>query len=401
MDLRETELAEVKPQAIYEFFDSRYGIVGYLIIDSTINGNSGGGLRIVPGVSKNELAHLARTMTMKYSFLKIPLGGAKAAIITGKKALTEKEKAERIKIVSKKLVRFKDNYYPGTDIGVSEQDFRLILKTTGLREEANIPDTAFYTACTVLICAEELLKKRHEKLRDCRITIEGFGKVGAWVAQKFSESGCKIIAVSNSKGAIFNPKGLNINRLRTLRDSIGDDCISQYKNCQRFKKEDLLQLPTDLLIPCALSWSINRSNADQIQAKIVLSGANNPVTDLAKNILINRGIINFPDFVSNCGGVYGAMLDGFFKNKVLTLRYFEKTFRPGIRDLIHLAEAKKQSIEITAKDIACANFREKKGREKTLLDLGFSYGLKIFRKGWIPSALLRTVGPICLPWMMR
>lgn len=106
----ESENFGVKPDSVYSFFDNKKGIVGYLVIDSNINGISGGGIRIVPRIAKFELSNLARAMTLKYSFLNMPLGGAKAAIITNREKISEENKEEYIKLFSKNLIPFKNNY---------------------------------------------------------------------------------------------------------------------------------------------------------------------------------------------------------------------------------------------------------------------------------------------------
>lgn len=237
-------------------------------------------------------------------------------------------------------------------------------------------------------------QRKKISLKDCKIVIEGFGKVGSWVGKQFSEIGCKIIAVSTVKGAIFNPKGLNISELLKLKEMVGDDCVKNYKNARRIGKEDLLILSTDFLIPCAYSWSINLSNVKKIKAKIIVCGANNPVTDKAKEILVKKKILYFPDFVSNCGGVLGSIMERSYLKRKNIINFIKKKFQPKVQDLIMLPKIKKQPLEIIAKDIAIANFAKMKQKENSAKNKFFSFALKILRQGLIPEALVRIFASI-------
>jgi glutamate dehydrogenase (NAD(P)+) len=389
------EVDEVTPESTYSFYDDNR-FLGYLIIDSSINGISGGGVRIVPEISKFELSHLARAMTLKYSFLKLPFGGAKAAIIADREIMSEAERRECIRLFAKNLVPLRRKYLPGRDIGLDEEDHRLMLRNGGFKEYRSRPDSAFYTALTVLISAEESAKERQISLTDCTIAIEGFGKVGSWVARQFSEVGCRIIAVSTVKGAIYNPKGLDVAELLKLRNKFGDNFVHKCENTRKIRKEDLLLLPTDFLIPCAFSWSINLSNVRDIQARLIVCGANNPVTDKAKQVLLNNNVLYFPDFVSNCGGVFGSIMETLCSEGKTTAGFVGKAFRSKVRNLFTLSEIKHRSLDQIAKEIAMANFRKMKEKEDTPINRFFALALGLFRQGLVPRGLVRMFGPIYL-----
>lgn len=390
----ENENFEVLPESIYPFFDKDNEIIGCLIIDATINGISGGGVRIVNRISRFELSHLAKTMTLKYSFLNFPFGGAKAAIITNREGISEEEKVKYIESFSENLISLKNKYMPGKDIGIDDKDYHLMLKTAHLRKTSSTPDSAYYTALTLLICAEEIAGERGIDLQDCTIAIEGFGKVGSWVARHLSETGCKVIAVSTSSGAVYDPEGLNIVELLRLKETFGSDCVLKYKGGKRIGIEDLLTLEMDFLIPCAGSWSINLSNVEKIQAKIILCGANNPVTDMAKQVLIDKGVLYCPDFVSNCGGVLGSIMETIFLNREKTGSFIRREFTPKIQNVIRLSKIQNEPLEKIAKDIAMANFNGMKEQEGKGNSKFLSIALKIFRQGFIPWPLIRLFGPI-------
>ncbi len=392
----EKEVEAITSEAIHTFSDSRGGTIGYLVIDSNINEISGGGVRLVPEISTLELCHLARTMTLKYSFLNLPFGGAKAAIITGQEDLLKKTRQEYIKLFAKELIPFKNEYFPGKDIGLDDSDHSLLLRYAGLKQSGPAPDSAFYTALTARLCAQECAKQADIKLKGSNIAIEGFGKVGSWVGKLFSEIGANIIAISTSKGALYNPQGLNIAELLILGKQFGDNSVLKYKQAQRIPRQDLLWLSTDLLVPCASSWSINLSNVDKIRAKIIVCGANNPVSDKAKTILAHNNILYFPDFVSNCGGVFGSIMESLIQDRVTTTNYIEKALQPKIKNLFRLSKAQKRTLDLVAKDISNTNFIKMKQQEKKRSSRLFAIGAKMFRLGMVPKPLIRRLGPTYL-----
>lgn len=136
--------------------------------------------------------------------------------------------------------------------------------------------------------AVEHLKRKWEGLR---VALQDFGKVGAAVAQGLVERGAHIMAISTSQGALYNPQGLSVEKLLMLSQQAGSGLVHLYKEAEPIPREELLTLPVDLLCPCATSESIHAGNAGQIQARIISSGANYPVTPEAEQILQNRGIL--------------------------------------------------------------------------------------------------------------
>jgi glutamate dehydrogenase/leucine dehydrogenase len=138
-------------------------------------------------------------------------------------------------------------------------------------------------------------------LKGMTVAIQGFGKVGKSAAKTLHQMGCKIIAVSDSGGGIFNPKGLDPAELIGHKKKTG--CVAGFKDSKEITNEELLELECDILIPAALENQITEANAPNIKAKILVEGANGPSTPEAQKILHSRGVFVVPDILANAGGV--------------------------------------------------------------------------------------------------
>ncbi|HEC89280.1 MAG TPA: Glu/Leu/Phe/Val dehydrogenase, partial [Thermoplasmatales archaeon] len=159
----------------------------------------------------------------------------------------------------------------------------------------------------VMLTTIEILKKLKKDVKKTRIAVQGFGNVGSIGAELLMEKGCKIVAVSDVSGGLYNPDGLNIPDL--IRYVYGGDKIQLLKNYPTEKNEsfisneELLKLDVDVLIPAALENQIHSGNADEIKADVVVEGANGPITKKADRILNEKRIQIVPDILANSGGV--------------------------------------------------------------------------------------------------
>jgi glutamate dehydrogenase (NAD(P)+) len=288
-------------------------ILGYLVIDSLVAGRSCGGLRLLPDIDEMEMRNLARAMTLKYGFLGLPQGGAKAGVLQDPEAPLE-ERRKSLMEFGKAIAPLLRNriFVPGMDMGTDVDDIRFMLKGVGVpikyRELRN-NDSGYYTAVSVLACAKQAVRHSRKNLSECTVAIEGFGKVGNALAGLFQNIHVRVVAVSTSKGAIHNPGGLDIKALQKLTAEAGSQAVDLYTEANHIRPKELLELPVDILCPCARHDSINEENADSISAPIICSGANNPVTPEAEALLFEKGVLCLPDFVSNCGGVLGGTME--------------------------------------------------------------------------------------------
>jgi len=390
------EVNSVNPQTIYSFYDSDT-LLGHLVVYSDVNGTYSGGVRIVPDISRFELSHLARNMTLKYAFLDIPYGGAKAAITTHQKNITEERKNDLIVRFAKHMIPFKGSYQAGKDLGTNDEEYKLMAQAAGFRYHPGFK-SGFYTALSVLVTAQEIARHRNINFSNATVAIEGFGKVGSYMAKLLSEAKAKVVAVSTSRGALYDPEGLDINHLWQLRETYHDDCVNKYGDAQKISLADLLFLPVDFLVPCAASWSITRNNAHLIRAQVVVCGANIPVTDKAKEILLDNNVLYFPDFASNSGGVFGPMMERLYNSRDVAAMLLTQKITPIIQHLFTRSKNNAMTLEQTAIDMANENRRRIENEEQTVKAKLFSFGLSVLRTGYVPETMTRIVGPVYFNW---
>jgi len=353
------------PELVYGFYRKRLGFIGYLVIDSTIEGKSCGGVRESQSVTLDEVKKLARNMTLKYGFLRIPMGGAKAGLRINDTLSKEKRKPI-IAEFGRTLNRFIKNGYfiPGTDMGTSEEDVTWLMNAAKEQrngyvniESGHAPE---YTGWTMVNSARQATK-----LENATVAIQGFGKVGSSAARIFSEDRAKIVAVSTCKGAIHNPRGLDTDRLIDLRNKCGDDLVNAYHKCRRVPRDHLLELPVDILLPCAGSYLVNSTNAHKIKAKVICPGANIPLTDQAEQILFKRGIICIPDFVSNSGAVLGNYMANY-ASRTKIKKIIDEEFSRAVYELLKTSKERNTYPKGLAMQIAIRRFYEIKKNEGKL-----------------------------------
>ena len=275
-----------------------------------------GGLRYHATVDVEDVRGLACLMSLKTALLDLPLGGAKGGIDCNPSSLSERELEQLTRKFVEKMHRNigPNEDIPAPDVGTNAQTMAWIqdeyskiygyspavvtgkpIVTGGSqgRKEA----TGFGVCMTIEAYCEHYKKI----LQNATVAIQGFGKVGRYAAFHLHALGAKIIAVSDSQGAIINRDGLDINAVIRHKDSVGT--VVGTDGADIVDNAALLALPCDYLIPAALGNAINADNVDGISAKIVVEGANAPVSWTAADILEQRGVTVIPDILANAGGV--------------------------------------------------------------------------------------------------
>ncbi len=377
--------------------DGGKNIQGYLAIDSTINGRSYGGLRIAPDITPATLAELARVMTLKHSFLGLPLGGAKAAIVADPEAPLE-EKRRLLKAFGGALEPFLKtrSYVPNTDMGTTGDDITYLLNPNSRpSEQRRLRGVGFFTGLTVLTSAIRAAKHIGLDTTGASVAVEGFGKIGSSVARAFWEKGFRVVAISTGQGAIYSEKGLDIDELCKLYDQLGSGVVKAYRRADQMEKSGLLELEVDFLSPCANSYSINSDNASRIRARIISPGANAPTTPEAEQILFEKGIVSLPDFIANCGVAMGAamMLAGLSVGYIAG--FIEERFGDRVSEVIEAADKEHMIPRVYAEKIAMERFWKIKERTERggFVSRGFDFALGLYRKGLIPRQLVRLLSP--------
>lgn len=287
------------------------GIQGFLVIDSTVNGVSAGGVRFKRGLTAGELGRLARVMTLKYGFLGLPCGGAKAGL-DGGDDLPPERRAAVFTAFGRALAPLIRGwgFRPGQDLGTTPEDIGCMLQGAGIGHvlAADLSPGAAYTGLSVAVAAMAAARFLGLVPELMSFIIAGFGRVGSAVARELVFRRSRLVGISTRQGALYDPQGLDLERLLELQQRHGDGLVDFYPGPERMSAAGLLAVATDLLCPCGNPDVITVTNAGAVKARIVCPGANLPLTDAAKKILDERGILCLPDFVANCGGVLGPTM---------------------------------------------------------------------------------------------
>jgi glutamate dehydrogenase (NAD(P)+) len=373
--------------------------LGYVAIDSFVAGRSCGGLRLLPDVEAGEIRDLARAMTLKYGFLGLPQGGAKAGV-RGDPEADETVRRQRLLAFGRAIAPLLRErvYVPGADMGTSAADIRWMLCALGMNpnaRELRANDSGFYTALTVAVSARAAMSHLGLTLAGRTAAIEGFGKVGAALASLLSGAGVRVVAVSTSQGALFHPDGLDVGRLCALSEGAetGSEVVNRYVGAERLDRRALPALPVDLLCPCARHDSVHEGNAAQVAASVVCPGANNPLTPAAEKELGARGVLCVPDFVANCGGVLGGTMEFAAVGRGRIVAFIERHLGDRVGAL--LREAARQGVSPRDVAVPLALRRHEQVQRSALhptpLQRCFALGLELYRRDLVPAALVRAL----------
>lgn len=320
---------------VTEWTDSVTGAKGYLSIDKVVGGVAGGGIRMRKGVTKEEVQRLSHTMTLKLAGLDVPLGGAKAGIDYSPAASDSYEVLSRFLEAHKPLLLH--TWGASEDMGTTKEEITNIVQSLGLNTgvdaflnsienkeviQKNIstalnltvdgmPITDVVTGLGVAAAAKKAIEWIDVNIENAKVAIQGFGSVGASTAKYLFAEGANIIAVSDIHGTVFCDKGLDIPLLLRAKDTKGN--IDRSKLPSTYKLEDgfyWLKNEVDVLIPAAIADAIHTGNVSEVKAKIIVEGANIPITKDAEQLLYEKGILVVPDFIANSAGagLFGAIL---------------------------------------------------------------------------------------------
>jgi glutamate dehydrogenase (NAD(P)+) len=299
------------PEKIVHLYEPRLPLRAIVVIDNTALGPAVGGVRMAPDVTTEEVFRLARTMTWKNAAAGLPHGGAKAGIMADP-AMPREQKERLIRAFAQAIVDL-TRYIPGPDMGTDETCMAFIYdetrRSTGRpKVTGGIPlDELGATGFGLAVAAEQMAGYIGMSLVGARVAIQGFGNVGKAAAKFLEKRGCILVAASDSSGAIYHPQGLNVAQLTLIKENNGK--VQEYPGAETIGPEDLFTLPCDILVPAARPDVINRQNAPQIQARMILQGANIPITPEAEQDLYDRGICALPDFIVNAGGVISTAVE--------------------------------------------------------------------------------------------
>lgn len=313
---------------------------GFRVQHNIARGPAKGGIRYHPGVTLDEVKALAAWMTWKTATVNIPYGGGKGGIICDPKRMSKPELERLTRRYTSEILPIigPERDIPAPDVYTDSQTMAWIMDTYSMtvgysalgvvtgkpislggslgRNEA--------TARGCVVAIEEACKVKKMSLRGATVAVQGYGNAGSIAARLLAEKKAKVIAVSDSRGAVHNSRG--IDPIKALRYKERSGTVVGMPGASRLNADDLLTMKCDILVPAALENSITLHNADQIKAKIVAEAANGPTTPHADEVLSRKNIMVLPDILANAGGVtvsyfeWAQDLQGYFwgENEVNT-----------------------------------------------------------------------------------
>jgi glutamate dehydrogenase (NAD(P)+) len=295
---------------------------GFRALHSRIRGPGKGGIRFHPDVTEDEVRALSFWMTWKCALLDVPFGGAKGGVICNPKELTQ---VDMRRITRRYITELGDTIGPYTDIpapdvGTNADTMAWIFDTYDMTHpgQNNAPvvtgkpldmggslgrreATARGCLYATLRALELGIVENLPSLDGAKVAIQGFGNVGSICADLFDEAGATIVAVSDSRGGIYNADGLDLSAVRATKADTGT--VVGTPHAETISNEEVIEVSCDILIPAALENQIRSDNAPRVKARLVAEGANGPTTPEADRILFKRNIPVLPDILANAGGV--------------------------------------------------------------------------------------------------
>ncbi|HUJ29743.1 MAG TPA: Glu/Leu/Phe/Val dehydrogenase [Candidatus Acidoferrum sp.] len=305
---------------------------GFRVQHNTARGPAKGGIRYHPNVTLDEVKALATWMTWKTATVNIPYGGAKGGVICDPKRMSKSELERMTRRYTSEILPIigPEQDIPAPDVYTDSQTMAWIMDTYSMTKGYSTLGVVTgkpvslggsegrneATARGCLVTCEEACKVKRINLRGASVAIQGFGNAGSIAAKLFAEKKARIVAISDSRGGVFNSRG--IDPLKAVRYKERSGTVVGMPGTSRISNDDLLALKCDILIPAALENAITLNNADQVKAKIVAEAANGPTTPHADEVLTRKGIMVLPDILANAGGVtvsyfeWAQDLQGFF-----------------------------------------------------------------------------------------
>ena len=331
---------------------------GFRVQHSIARGPAKGGVRYSPDVTLDEVRALASWMTWKCAVVNIPFGGAKGGIICDPKKMSQLELERLTRRYTAELVEFigPEKDVPAPDMGTNEQTMAWMMDTYSMHMRQTV--TAVVTGKPInmggsrgrleatgrglMVVCDEALKKLNMNREETRVIVQGFGNVGSNAARLMHDAGYRILGVAEWDGALYNPKGIDINALVEHRQR--NHTLKDFPGAEKSTSAELLVTDCDILMPAATENQITTQNAGQVKARILCEGANGPTTAAADAILSEKGVFVIPDILANAGGVTASYFEwvqdrqGYFWKESVVNEQLEHIMRSSFEDVVRFAE---------------------------------------------------------------
>ena len=341
---------------------------GYRIQHNDLRGPAKGGIRYHPEVTLDDARALAALMTLKNAVVNIPYGGAKGGVVCNPKLLSqnELERLTRRYASEISILIGPESDIPAPDIGTNPQVMAWIMDTYSMNKGYSVLGVVTgkpieiggskgrleATGSGCMICAQLACRNLGIEISEAKIAIQGFGNVGSTVANLLAKMGSHIIAVSDSKGGIYNRRGLNIEEVLLHKKEKG--AVSNFRDGENISNAELLALECDVLIPAAFENQLHQNNASSIKAKLIVEGANGPTTTEGDNILREKGVFVVPDILANAGGVVVSYfewvqgLQSFFWTEEEVNRQLQAVMTNAFREVFEVSQREKVDMRDAA-----------------------------------------------------
>jgi glutamate dehydrogenase (NAD(P)+) len=351
---------------------------GYRVQHSISRGPGKGGIRYRAGLNLDEMRGLAASMTIKCAVMSLPFGGAKGGIDVNPKSLSRDELERMTRRYTSELVDLigPDKDIPAPDTGTDEQTMAWIMDTYS--QNKGTTSTGVVTGKPVSMGGSlgrleapgrgvansifGVAARENIDLANSSAAVQGFGVVGSYAALAMLERGVRVVAVSDSSGAVYRHDGLDIRALITHKLETGS--VLNFAGSKKIDQDSVFTLPVDILVPSAREGVIHAGNAVRIEARIIAEGANHPVTREADMILRQEGRIVIPDVLANAGGVTVSYYEWVqdFNNFYWSLdeinANLEKHIARALNEIYAVADDKKIDLRTAAYVLAISRINE-------------------------------------------
>ncbi len=328
---------DIGPMRVMHLYEPKVGLRAIVCVDNVARGPAIGGVRMVPDVTTTEVFRLARGMTFKNAAAGLKHGGGKSGIIAD--PTQPEEKREELIRTFARMIRNVTEYIPGPDMGTDEGSMAYVFDEIGRcvglpRSLGGIPlDEIGATAYGCVIATEVAAPTAKIDIKGSKYVIEGFGNVGRPTAQFMDERGAILVGASDSKGAIYNPDGIDVDELVKVKAKTGK--VTDYKKAEKLsKKEDVVTAECDILYPSARPDCITMDNVAGVKARLIVQGANIPATVEAEAELHKRGVLVIPDFIANAGGVICGALEYHDKSENEVFPFIKFRIEQNVKELL-------------------------------------------------------------------
>ena len=350
---------ELGPAKVIHIHEPRTGLKAVLVVDNVAAGPSIGGVRMAPDVSTAECFRLARAMTMKNAAAGLAHGGGKA-VLYGDPRMPRADKERLIRALACAL-RDEHDYIFGPDMGTDEACMAWVKdeinRAVGLpRELGGIPlDEIGATGWGISQAAEVALGYCDFALSGARVVIQGFGAVGKHAARFLAARGAVLVGAADSGGTLYHPQGLDVAALIALKESGGKVC--DFPQGQKLERDAVIGLECEIWIPAARPDVIHEDNVGRLQARLVIEGANIPITPGAEKTLHERGVLCLPDFIANAGGVICAAMEYAGASESAALAAIAEKIRHNTQEVLQQSKQRGSTPRDAALKMAVARVK--------------------------------------------